>query len=279
MQRYKLNISLLLFSTIGLTFACSEDTLDVDGEFAEKKGDNPGKGGFKPPKDGGGDAGIAGDGDGGGVTLCDGKVYACGDTLDNDGDGLADYQDPECTTPCDGDEHSFQTDLPGQNEDCKSDCYFDDNTGVGDDHCEQDLQCDPESPGALIGCEYDAELACAEMPAAQPDACLDACLPRVPNGCDCFGCCELGEQFVYLDGSPDCSVDNPAACQSCTFNDACANTCEPENCELCFGQTPDQLPLECQGEPACPDSVTSCTGHADCPANHFCQTGCCISFG
>ncbi len=286
MRRHKLDISLFVFSVIGFAFACEDDDIDTfaadESVRASKKGDNPGKGGINSGKGGGASGstdGGTGDGDVVGVTYCGTKIYACGDGIDNDGDLLIDGQDPECTTPCDDDENSFQTDMPGQNEDCKGDCFFDDNTGAGDDLCDQNLQCDPEDPGALIGCEYDADLACSEFPIVPNDTCLSVCLPLVPNGCDCFGCCQLGKEFVYLDGSPDCRLDNLAACQSCTFNEACANTCETHDCELCFGQTLDDLPNKCDGQPACSEGVTSCQLDVDCPADHFCQTGCCIPIG
>ena len=50
-----------------------------------------------------------------------------------------------------------------------------------------------------------------------PPACLDFCAPLVPNGCDCFGCCEVQGEFIYLGSSPDCSMDNLDACNNCTF--------------------------------------------------------------
>src|SRR5690606_4250483 len=37
---------------------------------------------------------------------CGGTIYACGDGMDNDGDGFVDLLDPECTGPCDDDESS-----------------------------------------------------------------------------------------------------------------------------------------------------------------------------
>jgi hypothetical protein len=267
MQFNKLCIPLLFLSTLTFTFAC--DTVD-DTHDVFRKGNNGGK----PDKGGGGNSvGIESTGD---EFACGGKIYACGDTLDNDGDGLVDYADPECTTPCDDAEGSFQTDLPGQNEDCKSDCYFDENTGAGDDKCEQNLKCDREDPGALIGCEYDPEYQTCGIEVE--DACQEFCEPLVPNGCDCFGCCEIGDRTVYLDGSPDCHLGNLDACQSCTLNTECDNPCAPEECELCFGQQLADLPDECNGEPACPDGVSACASHSDCPAGDFCQTGCCISF-
>ena len=203
---------------------------------------------------------------------CNGQLYACGDTLDNDMDGLIDMDDPECISPCDDDEGSFKTNLPGQNNDCKSDCYFDSNSGGGDDKCEWNLKCDPLNPGAEIGCEYDPNLMCDLQ---MPQDCLDFCVPLVPNGCDCFGCCQIDGQFVYLDGA-DCALDNLDACQSCTFYENCNNPCQPELCELCFGQDPEDLPDECGGEPTCPPNLDPCVDTAECDEGWYCQTGCCV---
>ena len=105
-------------------------------------------------------------------------------------------------------------------------------------------------------------------------ACLDFCVPLIPNGCDCFGCCEIQGEYIYLDSNPQCGMENLQACNNCTFFDQCNNACEPELCELCFGQNPDDLPEECQ-EPSCPDMQASCLNIADCPEGQFCQTGCC----
>jgi cysteine-rich repeat protein len=203
---------------------------------------------------------------------CAGQIYACGDEIDNDGDGKVDLADPECISPCDDDETTFKTNLPGQNNDCKSDCYFDSNSGGGDDKCEWDLTCDPQNSGAEIGCEYDPNaMMCAEE---MPPECLDFCVPLLPNGCDCFGCCDINGQYVYLDGN-ECSLENIDGCQSCTFFENCNNACEPELCELCFGQDPSELPEECD-EPSCPDTLESCLEVTDCPEAFYCQTGCCV---
>ena len=173
--------------------------------------------------------------------------------------------------PGDDKENSLQTDLPGQNNDCKTDCYWDSNSGQGDDKCVWNLKCDPENPGADIGCAYDPDFNQCSMDFGQD--CIDFCSPLTPNGCDCFGCCEIDGQFVYLDSNPECSIDNLAACNSCTFFEGCGNPCEPENCELCFGQTIDDLPEDCQ-EPSC-EMGTPCESIDDCAAGEFCQTGCC----
>ena len=48
-------------------------------------------------------------------SLCGGSGCACSDGKDNDGDGLIDGMDPECTGPLDNDEGSFATGIPGDN--------------------------------------------------------------------------------------------------------------------------------------------------------------------
>ena len=102
-------------------------------------------------------AGTNGGGGAGGVG--GGKIPVgqtqCSDGIDNDGDGKIDYADPECVGPLDNDESSFATGIPGDNMDaCKQDCFFDGNSGMGDDHCLWQLQCDPLSHEPK--CEYSA---------------------------------------------------------------------------------------------------------------------------
>lgn len=217
---------------------------------------------------------------GGGVPMpvdCGGKIYACGDAIDNDMDGKIDGGDPECTSPCDDTESSFQTNLPGQNKDCNADCYWDGDSGQGNDGCSWNLQCDPSNPGADVGCAYDPNKKdCAAM---QPDMCIMLCAQLAPNGCDCFGCCDVttpnGVIEVYLGGNPDCALNNLDACNTCTKQPGCSNDCHPEKCELCFGQ--DQLPDGCM-EAGC-DNKQPCmvdqNGNSDCPEGSFCSTGCC----
>jgi hypothetical protein len=217
-----------------------------------------------------------------GELACEGKVYACGNQIDDDADGLIDLYDPECISPCDDDEGSFMTQLPGQNSDCKADCYFDADSGVGNDHCNYDLRCDPQDPGADIGCQYGGD---ADEPWCAPDVpeiCLDVCVPRLPNGCDCFGCCEVnsaseGLIHIYLGSNTDCALNNLDACGRCTFQESCANPCDRESCELCFGDDPNDLPEDCDGVTSCDNGAISCTDTSDCPADSFCQTGCCLT--
>jgi cysteine-rich repeat protein len=209
----------------------------------------------------------------GGLIWCGNKIYQCGNDIDDDMDGKVDLDDPECTSPCDDDESSFKTLLPGQNEDCKSDCYWDDDSGVGNDGCEWNLKCDPENPGSDTNCEYDPDFKMCDL--KQTQMCKDICGPITPNGCDCFGCCEIQGNFYYLDGNV-CDLEDLSKCDSCTFHPGCNNPCEPEECEVCFGDDPDDLPDECD-EPKCDNNLTPCEDESDCMVGEFCQTGCCVA--
>jgi hypothetical protein len=206
---------------------------------------------------------------------CGGTIYECGDGEDNDGDGHTDLFDPECTGPCDDDEGSFQTGIPGDNMDCKQDCFFDGNSGQGDDGCIWDLRCDPENPGANIGCEYTGGNNCNNQPPNQDADCVEFCLQFVPPGCDCFGCCTVqtdeGEVDIFLNSHPDCSLENLAACEPCTQDDSCINDCTPAECEVCFGET--EPPKGCD-EGMC-DQGDPCMSNADCPTDYACYLGCC----
>jgi hypothetical protein len=250
------------------------------------------------------------------IAECQGHVYQCGDLIDNDGDALVDYQDPDCLGPCDDTEDSYYGGIPGQaGPACFVDCYFDQDSGAGNDDCYWSHKCDPnevaptyypESP-AGAGCAYDEAAmipgtpdGCAELFATQSQQCNDYCGPLTPNGCDCFGCCELpagSGKTVWLGSDDDgiqsnggtcdlASVDDPTKCQPCLQVAACKNDCEP--CELCIGKP--TLPPECgsggaggtggsgTGCPECPAGVEPCgvPGCSDaCPAGYYCTTGCC----
>jgi len=206
---------------------------------------------------------------------CEGEVLACGDCMDNDLDGKVDLADAECVSPCDDREDTFATGLPGDNMDpCNQDCFFDGNSGAGDDKCSWSLKCDMASPGGEV-CPYDPDFKnCPEM---QSEECVSAC--QVPNGCDCFGCCTVevdGMTYDIFLGDPDCALSDIDSCQQCTKNDDCDDECHPENCEICFGQT--EPPPGCD-DPTC-DVGDPCTidmdGNSDCPEGSYCQTGCCF---
>ncbi|MCC6556986.1 MAG: hypothetical protein IT372_28880 [Polyangiaceae bacterium] len=303
-------ISLALTTTIAgftLGMGCSDDT--VDGASTSSTGTT--------------NAGGAGGGTGGGgtttttgvggapttVSPCQGHVYECGDTLDNDGDGLIDYQDPDCLGPCDNTEGSYYGGIAGQpGPACTVDCYFDQDSGSGNDDCYWNHQCDPHEvspdyhPESSNGdaCAHNPNAntpgtsgTCDELYNAQSQACHDYCGPLVPNGCDCFGCCELpagSGQYVWLgsdangDKTGSCSrdvIDDPTKCEPCLPVAGCLNGCDP--CELCLGK--DTLPPECYpdggagGGPTgqCPGGDQPCglPGQDPCPATHYCITGCC----
>ncbi|MBL9099835.1 MAG: hypothetical protein JNL82_02695 [Myxococcales bacterium] len=214
---------------------------------------------------------------GGGVCVpleCDGGIYACGDCMDNDGDGKFDTADPECVSPCDDREDTFATGLPGDNMDpCKQDCFFDGNSGGGKGDCAWNLACDPKGPGG-DKCPYNPDQ--MNCPEEQSQECLDSC--KVPNGCDCFGCCTVevdGMAYDIYIGDEDCSLADIGACTQCSKNDDCDEDCQPENCEVCFGQ---ELPPGCE-DPTCPDGIMPCEvddmGNSECPLDQFCNTGCC----
>jgi hypothetical protein len=246
---------------------------------------------------------------------CEGiATPACNDGLDNDSDGFFDMADGECVAPCDNDEGSFATGIPGDNMDaCKQDCFFDGNSGQGDDGCNWDLRCDSANPGANSGCAYEANRNCQD---GQSEKCVRNCRKLTPNGCDCFGCCAVtypgGSASVLLVSG--CTADkfgDAMVCPRCTQNTACINTCEP--CEVCLGKpapdpscggggTPgtdggsgggetdggsgsiDAAPVDA-GDPApwCPAGVVSCGPSGQVPANgcgdgYYCLTGCCMRY-
>jgi hypothetical protein len=245
-----------------------------------------------------GGAGVGGTG--GAIPFC--GTTQCTDCIDNDGDGEMDGFDAECVGPLDNDEGSFATGIPGDNSDaCKQDCFFDGDSGSGNDGCLWNLKCDPLSPGAP-DCPYDADFNNCPPPATQQ--CINTCLGYTPNGCDCFGCCDVElstGQTVTIKLGPGCTEEqatDPTVCKPCTKVVSCSNTCE--TCEYCLGKT--ELPPECtpsgsgggggmggaggtagmggQGgsTPTCDPGVQVCTPTMPCPANYYCLTGCCVPF-
>jgi hypothetical protein len=205
-------------------------------------------------------------------------VYQCGNCLDDDTDLGIDSGDTQCLGPCDNNETGFNTEIPGGNAaPCKQDCYFDQDSGDGNDDCKWNHLCDELEPLELNPCDYDLtceDCECDAWLAAQSETCLDLCLPLVPNGCDCFGCCQLGGtgEHVFI-GSPGCSLDSIASCTPCTFVPSCYNDCG--RCEICLGKT--ELPPDCYPSDRCPPGIQACglPGDPPCPEGFYCITGCC----
>jgi hypothetical protein len=227
---------------------------------------------------------------------CQGKTYECGNCIDDDRDGTIDADDVHCTGPCDDSEASFAIDITdGTGPACKLDCFFDGDVGSGNDGCNFSHRCDPHSigpdypPSGDAACEYDENApipgmsaSCADVRAEQTPMCGEVCMPLVPNGCDCFGCCELpagSGNHVWLGSESGCTLDtlgDPAICRPCTPVDSCRNRCDP--CEICVGRTAPDPSCATGGAPACPTGMDSC-GVEDgprCSSGAYCITGCCV---
>ncbi len=242
---------------------------------------------------GGGAGGGAGGGTGGGggpaecvVTACpDGNVvYACGDCVDNDGDGKMDTGgDPDCLGPCHNNEAGYAIGLTGQPEtQCRVDCYYDSNSGRG---CDWSWECDPLEPridgSSASQCDYvgDDEYgptcsgscdgvigsdSCYEVSQGHddPGEC-EYCTSLTPPGCDCFGCCEIPARsgnFVFI-GSRD---ENDV--RTCDFDAATAEYAmgsgtpeerlatlgqDARECKLCTPITTCYRPCEATGCQLC----------------------------
>jgi len=136
-------------------------------------------------------------------TFCQGHQYACGNCKDDDGDGLVDMDDPDCLGPCHNAEDTFFGNIPGQDHSaCAEDCYFDQDSGPGNDGCDWSHICDPLSvapdfPPGGSKCAYDPQAVlprgtkCSDALTTQDPECTTVCGPLTPNGCDCFGCCDV----------------------------------------------------------------------------------------
>lgn len=266
--------------------ACS-DRVEVG--YDSSRGGSSGSGGGTPSEGGGGGSSQCVPAE------CQGKTYRCGNCLDDDADGQIDALDPDCLGPCDDTEDSYFLGIPGQNSSgCRQDCHFDRDSGAGNDGCDWTFACDALSiapnypPSADASCNYDPQTAiqgktCADLASGQGATCLDYCLPLVPNGCDCFGCCELPARSGHTvwigstaEGAGSCTratLSDPAACRPCTQVRSCLNICGA--CEVCAGETAP--PASCGTTQAtCPTGQSACGPGASCPAGKFCITGCCV---
>ncbi|MCS6798290.1 MAG: hypothetical protein NZ898_07145 [Myxococcota bacterium] len=224
-----------------------------------------------------------------GFVLCGTERCQCSNGADDDGDGTADGFDAECTGPYDDDEGSFATGIPGDNRDpnCQ-DCFFDGNSGSGDDGCRYATSCLTEgTPSSGSGACRTCEVS---------ERCREACRPRTPNGCDCFGCCQVfldGGETIHVMIGGSCTlerIEDATVCPRCMPDDDCLNPCG--ECELCLGRTPEELPAHCRAAPdagtydaavpdggapyRCDDGITCGPGLPACPPGYFCQLGCCM---
>jgi hypothetical protein len=287
--------------------ACTEEVqlgVSAVSSGAADSGSGGGAGGAgDPPPSGAGGTSIGGLGGSAGAppalldagpcvpAACGTRSYECGDCDDNDGDGRSDAADPQCLGPCDDSEAELFSGLDTNvSASCRIDCYFDSNSGY-DDGCDWAFACDPNGvapdypPTGDDRCEFEPARDCSAELDGQSQACRDACLPQVPNGCDCFGCCELpanSGRFVWL-GSENLdaahceleSNDDPSVCRPCTQVPSCNNPCDP--CELCVGKP--ELPESCGGSlAACANDWRACDPESGlgCLQLEYCITGCCV---
>ncbi|HEU5074201.1 MAG TPA: hypothetical protein VFU02_08510 [Polyangiaceae bacterium] len=197
--------------------------------------------------------------------LCGGDCQ-CGNGIDDDDDGHIDGFDTECTGIADNDEGTFATGISGDNKDPKwQDCFFDGNSGAGDD-----------------GCRYHTDCLSGDLPDNDPSctvtqSCIDFCVERTPSGCDCFGCCtfETADGPLSVQIGITCNyedIDDAAACPRCEPSTQCGNECG--ECELCPGK--EELPESCEEVPTCDDGRQACDAETPCPASYWCSLGCCI---
>jgi hypothetical protein len=237
---------------------------------------------------------------GGGVSIgdatiggaCEPEDTQCNNCEDDDGDGLTDGDDPECTGALDNDEGSFATGIPGDNKDTKwQDCFFDGNSGAGDDGCRFHTCCLLGATGGA-DCPVDQNFKPNKNCPEQTQECIDFCAPLTPPGCDCFGCCTICDPetddcrdvLTNPAVAPDCSLENildEEACPSCEKNEECGGeSCDddPTDCILCPGQTEEDLPDSCDNMNECPGGGQACEPAVDdCPAGEYCSNSCCVS--
>jgi hypothetical protein len=221
-----------------------------------------------------------------GLFYCGQQLCQCNNGIDDDGDGKVDGDDVECTGALDDDEGSFSTGIPGDNRDPKwQDCFFDGNSGAGDDRCRYPTGC-------LTGAIAASDAACAVT-----ETCRERCAPIAPQGCDCFGCCTVrlpngGATHLLLTSS--CTAEHlgdPQACVSCTPSDACqgenpyppapptapADAGSPPGSAPTPPTPPTPSPDPAPSPSATCDAQSACTGPSDCAISEPCIDGCCLA--
>jgi hypothetical protein len=304
MRRASVGVALVVWLPLGGGFSACSDRVEVGYDLVESGA--PGTGG----SDSSGGSGTSGGSSASGGVLagtggaseagtggaapaecqtvaCRGRVLECGNCTDDDADGRIDALDPECLGPCDDSEASLSSGTPAS-DNCRLDCAFDRDSGGGNDRCLRDLRCDELSPGASAGCEADPDSVgvdiCLESSITQPESCRLSCEPLTPNGCDCFGCCELPARsgnYVWIGAGSTpmegCRVDrlgDALACPPCTPVEACGNGCD--DCESCVGGVGPSSECATPETPQCGADTPHCGPGATCPRDRYCVTGCCI---
>jgi hypothetical protein len=272
--------------------------------------------------DGDGDAGTgSGDGDGGTdvdafEAVIDAPPFSgmcnpasdiqCQNCMDDDADGKIDGFDPECSGPLDDREDSFATGIPGDNMDATyQDCFFDGDSGGGNDGCSTHACCLVQAGGATMSPADDIAACMALVPSSNynkydrskcfqpfgnamvPAKCKMNCGKVTPPGCDCFGCCTVcvtgGCEDIVINPavSPNCdqanvtdpgpdgmegTADDP--CKRCVKTADCgggACAYDGVSCTPCPGQCNDADMNGIQPSECNPPLPASCGGTATCP--------------
>jgi len=173
------------------------------------------------------------------IPLCGDSLCACADGIDNDSDGHIDLEDSDCSSPYQNDEQPYASHWGDHRYDDCQGCFFSTLPGSAEDGCRVPFSC------VTSGVASGAGGSCSHCTASQD--CQNFCLPLVPNGCDCFGCCAVhvapGQvQLVLVD--TDCDPNGDLrACKTCVLSTTCVNPCE--GCEVCPGQDAADLPSRC----------------------------------
>ena len=263
-----------------------------------------------------GDAAVGSFVDGGAIAvpealqLCGGPC-PCGDGIDNDSDGVIDGFDTECTGPTDDDEGSFATGISGRQHGPKwQDCFFDGNSGGGDDGCRYSTDC-------LTG-----EIAAGRqgLPASRRAASTSArSARRTAATASAAARCTARRHERAHHPERELRRGRPRRVPDVRAVRDCNNDCG--ECELCAGKTVADLPATCGhdrhrrhrqrrrwrrrhggmgGEGAggtgaggnggsggtgddtgyqCDDGVPLCRSNADRDGSHYCTFGCCVLAG
>lgn len=187
----------------------------------------------------------------------------CDNCIDDDGDGAIDGLDFHCLTAWDDDERTVGFGIPDFRLAEYADCFFDGNTGSGDDGCSRHVCCTlgaadqsecsdlADAHGFAIS-EFDPESCSVSA------GCAEFCAPLAPPGCDCFGCCTRCDSSGCFDvwlhegvsrGCGPDSIGDPSTCIACVKSPECVSLCD--------------------GAPVCQTS-------SDCQPGQYCAQGCCV---